>query len=54
MRYTIWGPVIGLSAGCLAFLLGIFGYNGSLFLSTTILLAAIGLVAGWFADSKNK
>ena len=54
MRYIIWGPVIGLFVGWLAFTLGMFGYNGNLFISTTVVLAVIGLVAGWFADSRVK
>ena len=54
MRYIIWGPIAGLVIGCFAFLLGMFGYNGSLFIGTTIGLAVIGLIVGWIADSRIK
>ena len=54
MRYVIWGPLVGLFIGCLAFTFGMFGYNGSLFIGITAVLIIIGLIAGWFADSRIK
>jgi uncharacterized membrane protein len=54
MRYVIWGPIIGLSIGCLLFYFGIFEANVNLFINATVVLMIIGLAVGWFADSKNK
>jgi len=54
MRYIVWGPLVGLVIGCLAFLLGMFGFNGNLFIGTTACLVIIGLAIGWYADGRIK
>ncbi|MFA4967419.1 MAG: hypothetical protein WC624_04290 [Candidatus Margulisiibacteriota bacterium] len=54
MRYTIWGPVIGLALGSLLFTFGAFGISAKLFLGTTGVMIVIGLAVGWLADSRIK
>jgi len=53
MRYTIWGPIVGLIIASFLFLLGFFGSNFNGFIIAAAVLVAIGLVGGLVADLKK-
>ena len=54
MRYTIWGPVLGLVIAAVLFLMGVFGLDANKPLITAVILVIIGLAGGWYLDSRAK
>ena len=53
MRYTVWGPVIGLLVLAVALLLNLFGPNLSSYIIAGVAFVLIGLIAGLVMDYKK-
>jgi len=53
MRYTIWGPVLGLAIAAVIVNLGSFGINLNAYLATGGILIAVGLGIGLLIDYKK-
>lgn len=53
MRYTVWGPLGGLTIGAVLFTANAFGTNAGLAGIVTLVLIIAGVVVGVSMDKKN-